>query len=97
MARDDTKRYSLESLRAEHDRGTTETREDAPVMAVDDDFWETAQVVMPSAGKTSVHLRIDTDVMDWFRSSGRGHLTRMNAVLKSYVEAQKRHRQDGGR
>jgi len=41
-------------------------------------------------GKTSVHLRLDTDVLDWFRAQGAGHLTRMNAVLRAYVDAQAR-------
>jgi uncharacterized protein (DUF4415 family) len=41
------------------------------------------------AGKTSVHLRLDSDVVEWFRARGKGHLTRMNAVLRAYVEAQK--------
>jgi uncharacterized protein (DUF4415 family) len=45
---------------------------------------------MPS-GKTSVHLRLDSDVVEWFKKHGKGHLTRMNAVLRAYVEAQ-RHR-----
>jgi len=36
----------------------------------------------PAEGKTSVHLRVDTDVLDWFKAQGRGHLTRMNAVLR---------------
>jgi len=93
MAKDDTRQYSLESLRQRRDQGATETRVNAPEQAVDPDFWNNAEVVMPSSGKTSVHLRIDTEVLDWFRSRGRGHLTRMNAVLKSYVEAQKRHGQ----
>ena len=52
------------------------------------DFWKSARVVMP-AGKTSVHLRLDTDVVEWFKGNGKGHLTRMNAVLRAYVEAQK--------
>ena len=43
---------------------------------------------MPS-GKTSVHLRLDSDVADGFRAQGKGHLTRMNAVLRAYVEAQR--------
>jgi len=46
-------------------------------------------VVLP-AGKTSVHLRLDNDVVEWFRSHGKGHLTRMNAVLRAYMETKKR-------
>jgi uncharacterized protein (DUF4415 family) len=44
---------------------------------------------MPT-GKTSVHLRLDSDVVEWFKAHGKGHLTRMNAVLRAYVETQKR-------
>ena len=35
----------------------------------------------------SVHLRVDPDVLRWFKSQGEGHLTRMNAVLRSYYLA----------
>ena len=70
------------------ERGETETRADAPVYSIEPDFWDNARVVVPP-GKTSIHLRVDTDVLDWFRAQGRGHLTRMNAVLRSFVEAQK--------
>jgi len=52
------------------------------------EFWKTARVVMPS-GKTSVHLRLDSDIVEWFKTQGKGHLTRMNAVLRAYVEAQR--------
>lgn len=38
-------------------------------------------------GKTSVYLRLDSDIVDWFRTRGPGHLTRMNAVLRAYVDA----------
>jgi uncharacterized protein (DUF4415 family) len=37
--------------------------------------------------KASVSLRIDVDVLDWFKSSGAGYQTRMNAVLRAYKEA----------
>jgi uncharacterized protein (DUF4415 family) len=57
---------------------------------VDEDFWRDARVVMPPPGKASVHLRLDADVLEWFRAQGRGHLSRMNAVLRSFMEAHKR-------
>jgi uncharacterized protein (DUF4415 family) len=56
---------------------------------VDEDFWRNARVAMPPPGKASVHLRLDSDVLAWFRAQGRGHLTRMNAVLRSYMDAHK--------
>jgi uncharacterized protein (DUF4415 family) len=54
-------------------------------------LWENARVVMPPPGKSSIHLRVDTDVLQWFKAQGRGHLSRMNAVLRSFMEAQKQH------
>jgi uncharacterized protein (DUF4415 family) len=49
-------------------------------------FWKRARLVMPE-NKKSVHLRVDADVYDWFKAQGKGHLTRMNAVLRSFYEA----------
>jgi uncharacterized protein (DUF4415 family) len=50
------------------------------------DFWAEAVLVFPS--KRMVCLRIDRDILDWFRSGGKGYQTRMNAVLRAYMEAQ---------
>ena len=84
-----TVRYSLSEIKKKIARGESKTHASAPEAApVDEDFWKRARVVMPR-GKTSVHLRIDSDIFDWFKKQGDGHLTRMNAVLRSYVDAQK--------
>ena len=84
-----TVRYSLKSIKRKISRGASRTRADAPEAArLGDDFWKRARIVMPP-GKTSVHLRVDSDVFQWFKKQGEGHLTRMNAVLRSYVEAHK--------
>lgn len=85
-----TVRYSLSSIKRKIARGASKTRSSAPeAPPVGDDFWKHARIVMPR-GKTSVHLRIDSDVFDWFKKQGEGHLTRMNAVLRSYADAHKR-------
>jgi uncharacterized protein (DUF4415 family) len=82
-------RHSLSQVRAMRERGEDKTSPDAPeAESLGVDFWSSARVVMPS-GKVSVHLRLDSDVVEWFKANGKGHLTRMNAVLKAYVEAQK--------
>jgi uncharacterized protein (DUF4415 family) len=66
------------------------TSPDAPEIELDDSFWANAKWMPPLVPrKTSVHLRLDQDVLDWFKAQGKGHLTRMNAVLKTYVYAQK--------
>jgi uncharacterized protein (DUF4415 family) len=48
--------------------------------------WTKARLVLP-AGKESVTLRVDKDVLDWFRKQGKGYQTRINAVLRAYKEA----------
>lgn len=53
-----------------------------------DDFWEGAEVRLP-ATKEALSLRVDQDVVDWFRSQGRGYQTKMNAVLRTFYEAHK--------
>lgn len=53
--------------------------------------WTKARLVIPQR-KQSVHLRVDPEVLHWFRRTGRGYLTRMNAVLRAYYEAHRKHR-----
>ena len=56
---------------------------------LDDNFFKTARVVMPAniAGKVPISMRVDEDVLDWFKAQGKGHLTRMNAVLRAYYQS----------
>ena len=74
-----------------HERGeTVPTPKDAPIIELDEAFWRNAELLMPGdRPKTSLHLRLDHDVADWFKRQGKGHLTRMNAVLRAYYEANK--------
>jgi uncharacterized protein (DUF4415 family) len=53
--------------------------------------WTKSRLVLPQR-KQSVHLRVDPDVLAWFRRQGRGYLTRMNAVLRAYYEAHRKSR-----
>jgi len=39
--------------------------------------------------KRDVHIRLDADVLDWFRAQGKGYQTRINAVLRAFVEARR--------
>ena len=41
----------------------------------------------PVARKTQITLRIDEDVLTWFKKQGRGYQTRINSLLKAYKEA----------
>lgn len=83
-------RFSLSETEATRKRGEDPMQPDAPeAKPLGKNFWKSARVVVPP-GKTSVHLRLDSDVVEWFRARGKGHLTHMNAALRTYVEAQKR-------
>ena len=59
---------------------------DAP--PTDEAFWKDAKVVLPS-GKTKISLYLDNDVLNWFKEGGKGYQTRLNAVLRAYINAQK--------
>ena len=48
--------------------------------------WTRAKLVLPQA-KQSVHLRLDGEIIAFFKSQGKGHISRMQAVLKAYVDA----------
>ena len=73
-----------------------QARPDAEEIELDDSFWDNARwqaplfpPQAPTPGKVSIHLRVDEDVLEWFRSEGKGHLTRMNAVLRAYFESRR--------
>jgi uncharacterized protein (DUF4415 family) len=40
--------------------------------------------------KAQITLRIDTDVLEWFRGRGAGYQSRINAVLRAYKQAHQR-------
>ncbi len=50
--------------------------------------WSRARVAMPPS-KQAISVRIDRDVLEFFKSQGRGYQTRINAVLRSYMEAKR--------
>jgi uncharacterized protein (DUF4415 family) len=53
-----------------------------------DDFWKEADLVV-APPKQAISLRVDQDVLNWFREQGPRYQTRMNAVLRSYVSRAK--------
>ena len=55
---------------------------------LDADFWKNAEIVQPDTTQP-VTLRIKKSVLEHFKAGGKGYQTRINAVLESYVKAQK--------
>jgi uncharacterized protein (DUF4415 family) len=103
------KRYSAAELRAKVERegkctddaylrSMTEAElersiaEDPDWKDIPPDWHEGAEVV-DLRGKKLLSLRLDQDVLDWFKATGPGYQTRINAALKAYVRA----RQKAGR
>jgi len=56
---------------------------------LDADFFRNAKVRMPRT-KKAVSIRLDQDVLAWFKKQGRGYQTRVNAVLRTYMQAHTR-------
>ena len=55
--------------------------------------WEDAVEIGIPIRKQAVHIRLDADVLAWFRDRGPGYQTRINTVLRSFVQ---HHRQAEG-
>lgn len=83
-------RADLDRLRRMSD---AEVRDSSPpeLSGLPHDFWDSAELVEP-VRKQAVSLRIDEDVLAWFRQRGPRYQSRMNAVLRSYMNARSRGR-----
>jgi uncharacterized protein (DUF4415 family) len=56
-----------------------------PDAALIDIDWSDAVLVIP-AKKKAISIRVDEDVLDYFKSQGEGYQRRINAVLRSYMQ-----------
>lgn len=86
-------RYSMDEIEAKLRRGEDRTVDHSPALqdAADElpsDFWTRAVIAEPKVRK-SVHLRLQADVFDFFikQTDGKGHIAKMQAVLKAYADA----------
>ncbi|WP_202615451.1 hypothetical protein [Rhizobium deserti] len=90
MTDQDIRKASLAEIRAMKDTGKVASRSSA-VEAEDlgAEFWAKAELVSPE--KRSVHLKIENEVFDFFyeETNGKGHLTKMQNVLRAYMRARK--------
>lgn len=75
-----------------HAMTRAEINEDAEGEIAGEDMvidWSSAIVGLPEP-KATLNMRIDRDVLEFFRQGGRGYQTRINAVLRAYKDAQTR-------
>jgi uncharacterized protein (DUF4415 family) len=111
MARKErTVRYTAKELAATRARGEsksnwraaaamTDAEIEAGIAADPDDAglavdWSQASVELPKP-KAVLNMRIDSDVLEYFRRQGRGYQTKINAVLRAYVEQMGQQKQGG--
>ena len=66
------------------EKAIAEDPDAAPIL--DEAWFKDAVFGVPA--KIAMSIRVDDDVMEWFRSQGKGWQTRMNAVLRAYAKAQ---------
>lgn len=58
--------------------------EDSP--ATTKEFWKDAKIFMPQH-KVHISLRLDENILNYFKEEGSGYQSRINAVLKAYVSS----------
>ena len=98
--KEDIRRHTLEDLermesRTDWERVDRMTEEELEAAIAADPDWrdmpadwhEAARPFYPRDAKRQVTLRLDPDILDWFRRQGPGYQTRINAALRAFVEA----------
>jgi uncharacterized protein (DUF4415 family) len=105
MNKENIVRYSLDEIREKIANGEDRTDWARVAALTDDDIlaamrddpdwaefmdidWSKATIVYPTP-KKAVSIRLDEDVIDFFKQSGKGYQTRINAVLRHFMREQK--------
>lgn len=105
MSKESIKRYTVDELRKLAKQGESRTdiariqamsdqdvehavANDADWAGVPGNWYERAEAISPRT-KVPVSIRLDADLVEHFRSTGRGWQTRINAVLRAYADAKK--------
>lgn len=63
-------------------------RTDPDHPALDDEFWKAIDAQKPE--KQAISIKLDKDLLDFFKAQGRGYQTRINAVLRHYMDRMKK-------
>lgn len=81
------KRYDRELTTAELLALPDDAIDCSDIAELDEAFWAKAEIRSPE--KTGVYIKLDTDMLEWMKSQGKGYQTRINAILRSYYDAKK--------
>jgi len=61
--------------------------EDPDQILLDKEWFERAKLVTPESEKKRITIRLDNDIVDFFKAKGPGYQTRINKALRAYVLA----------
>ena len=78
----------LRALRDEEVEAAAADDPDAPLWT-DEELAAVELVLPPTEAKVAVSIRLDADVLEHFKASGRGYQSRINAVLRAYVRSRR--------
>ena len=67
-------------------KGAEGEEDEIPDMSQDASFWASVRPFTPPQTKAQLTIRLDQDVVDWFRAQGRGYQTHINAALRTYMD-----------
>ncbi len=56
------------------------------IASLDTEFFKNAELHIPTR-KQSITVRLDSDVLEWYRNQGKGYQTKINAILRTYMDA----------
>jgi uncharacterized protein (DUF4415 family) len=84
------RRSDMARLRATTDEDIErQIAEDPDLQGFDDIDWSKAVLVVPPA-KQAISIRLDADLLDFFKAQGGGYQGRINKVLRHYMESVKK-------
>jgi uncharacterized protein (DUF4415 family) len=66
-------------------RSPSYSQDEDTIPILDEKFWSRAFIGSPLK-KSLISLRLDNDVIDWFKNEGPNYQTRMNQVLRAYMQ-----------
>ncbi len=64
------------------------------ISETDEMFWEDAEIIFPSK-KIHLSIRLDNDIIEWFKQYGSGYQTKINRVLRSYINTIRKKKRTG--
>jgi len=88
-------RTDWDALEEKTDEEIREAVESDPdTYLLDEEWFENAVFVNPSAEKERISIRLDEDILEFFRAGGKGYQSRINKVLREYMAVQTHKRGD---